>query len=66
LEDAVTITSKDTNVIIQLTASIKNLEIETSIAEKVQVGMAFNEMVRKEDPEFSKKFIQYFDAYIQM
>jgi len=58
------IDNKDSNVVIQLTAAIKNLEIETSVAEKVQVGTAFITMVRHDDPELAKTITKWFDVFL--
>lgn len=59
------ISSKEADAVLKLTAAIKNLEIETSIAEKVEVGMDFINLVRKEDVELSKQITKWFDIYIQ-
>lgn len=58
--------SKEADSIIKLTAAIKNLEIETSIAEKVETGQQFLSFVRKTgDIETSKDIAKYFDAFIK-
>jgi transposase-like protein len=58
------INSKDADAVLKLTAAIKNLEIETSIAEKVEVGSEFINMIRKEDIELSKVITKWFDIYL--
>lgn len=58
--------SKEADSIIKLTAAIKNLEIETSIAEKVETGQKFLAFIRKtSDLETSKIVAKYFDAFIK-
>lgn len=64
-EMKIPINSKEADAVLKLTSAIKNLEIETSIAEKVEVGMEFINLVRKEDTDLSKKISKWFDAYIQ-
>jgi len=59
------INSKDADAVLKITAAIKNLELETSIAEKVEVGTSFINMVRKEDLNLSKKIASWFDAYLK-
>lgn len=58
------INSKDADAVLKLTAAIKNLEIETSIAEKVDVGTAFINLVSKEDTELAKQISKWFDIYL--
>ena len=56
---------KDADAVIKYTAAIKNLEIETSIADKVEVGIAFINMVRAEDVELSKQIATWFDTFLK-
>lgn len=58
------INSKDADAVLKLTAAIKNLEIETSIAEKVDVGTGFINLVSKEDVELAKQISKWFDIYL--
>lgn len=57
--------SKDTDVIIKLTGAIKNLEIELSVAEVVDVFMKYNEHVRKVAPDKLKEEVDLQDSYIK-
>lgn len=58
--------SKEADTLIKITAAIKNLEVETSIAEKVEVGQDFLHFVRQAaGMDFSKEAARYFDAYIK-
>lgn len=59
------IDSKQSDSLLKLTQAIKNLEIETSIAEKVDVGIAFINLVRKDDVELAKTISQWFDVFIK-
>lgn len=58
------INSKDADAILKLTSAIKNLEIETSIAEKVDVGTDFINLVSKEDTVLAKQISKWFDIYL--
>ncbi|MGZ3753590.1 MAG: hypothetical protein ACXVAY_01445 [Mucilaginibacter sp.] len=57
--------SKEADTIMKLTASIKNLEVETSIGEIVEVARDFIDFVRKTDLEMAKKITSLFDMFIQ-
>ena len=59
------ITSKEADSVLKLTTAIKNLELETSIADKVEVATAFINLVRKEDPELAKQITKWFDIFLQ-
>jgi uncharacterized protein YjcR len=65
IEEGKRVNPKDGDAVIKYTAAIKNLELETSIAEKVEVGMAFINFVRPENVELSKEIAQYFDAFLK-
>lgn len=58
------INSKEADAVLKLTSAIKNLEIETSIAEKVEVGSEFINMIRKEDTDLAKIVTKWFDLYL--
>lgn len=57
--------SKEGDVIRKLTASIRELETETSVAQVVDVFIPFNEWARKVDPEQAKKMLDFQDAFIK-
>lgn len=59
------INSKEADAVLKLTSAIKNLELETSIADKVEVGIAFINVVRTEDIDLSKKIAAWFDVYLK-
>jgi transposase-like protein len=59
------VNSKEADAVLKLTAAIKNLEYETSIAEKVEVGMEFINMVKADDAELAKTITKWFDVFIQ-
>lgn len=59
------ITSQEADAVLKLTIAIKNLELETSIADKVEVGISFINFVRPENPELSKEIAQFFDAFLK-
>lgn len=58
--------SKEADAVVKITASIKNLETETNIAEKMATGKEFLSFVRKTSGfEFSKEVARIFNAYIK-
>lgn len=58
--------SKEADTIIKITAAIRNLEIETSIAEKVETGQQFLTFIRRTGGlDLSKDIAKHFDAYIK-
>ncbi len=61
-------TNKEADTLIKITAAIRNLETETSLAEKIETGKAFLQFLRKLGPQqmqFSKDVAILFDAYIK-
>ena len=64
-QDKIPISSKEADAVLKLTAAINNLELETSIADKVEVGSAFINMLRREDPELAKTITKWFDIFLQ-
>lgn len=64
-DNGTAINSKQADSVLKLTAAIKNLEVETSIAEKVEVGTDFINLVRKENVELSKEITKWFDVYLK-
>jgi transposase len=58
-------TTKEADVLIKLSASIKNLEVETGLGETYEVGRAFIDFVRKHNIALAKEITTYFDLYIQ-
>lgn len=59
------INSKEADAVLKLTTAIRNLELDTSIADKVDVGTAFINMVRKDDVELSKIITKWFDVFLK-
>jgi DNA-binding XRE family transcriptional regulator len=59
------INSKEADAVLKLTSAIKNLELETSIADKVEVGTAFINLVRKENLELAKTIATWFDLFLK-
>lgn len=58
--------TKEADTIIKITAAIKNLEVETSIAEKVETAQQFLKFVRTTSSiDTSKKIASLFDAFIK-
>lgn len=64
-KDGIPINSKEADAVLKLTAAIRNLELETSIADKVDVGSAFINLVRKDDVELAKTITNWFDVYLK-
>lgn len=63
--DKIPINSKEADSVLKLTAAIQKLEVETSIAEKVEVGTEFIRMVRQENADLAKEITHWFDIYLQ-
>lgn len=59
------VTPGDMDGVLKLTAAIKNLELETSIADKVEVGTSFINLVRKENADLAKQITKWFDIFLQ-
>lgn len=58
--------SKEADAVVKITAAIKNLETETNIADKVEVGKDFLAFIRKiTSYEESNKIAKLFDTYIK-
>lgn len=58
--------SKEADAVVKITAAIKNLETETNIADKVEVGKDFLAFIRKITTfEDSNKIAKLFDTYIK-
>ena len=57
--------TKEADVISKITAAIKQLETETSIAECFEVGKKFIQFLRKNDLEKAKEVTTLYDAFIQ-
>ena len=58
--------SKEADAVVKITASIKNLETETNIAEKMAAGKEFLSFVRKTSGfETSKEIAKLFNTYIK-
>lgn len=59
-------TTPEGDLISKLTSSIKNLESDTSLAEKMETGKEFLRFVRKvDDFELSNRLANLFDAFIK-
>lgn len=58
--------SKEADAVVKITAAIKNLETETNIADKVEVGKQFLAFIRKITTyEEANKTAKLFDTYIK-
>lgn len=58
--------SKEADAVVKITAAIKNLETETNIADKVEVGKQFLAFIRKiATYEEANKTAKLFDTYIK-
>jgi len=58
-------TSKEADVQAKTTASIRNLETETNVAQTIEVAREFINWVRPEDLEQAKLITRLFDAFIK-
>jgi len=57
--------SKEADVQRKITASIRELETETSIAEVVDVFMKFSEFMQKIDFDKAKEILSYQDSFVK-
>ena len=58
--------SKEADAVVKITSAIKNLETETNIADKVEVGKNFLAFIRKITTyDESNKIAKLFDTYIK-
>jgi transcriptional regulator with XRE-family HTH domain len=64
-DEGTPINSKEADALLKLTQAIKNLELECSIADKVEVGTEFINMVKTDDPELAKTITRWFDVFLQ-
>lgn len=55
---------KEADAISKITSSIQRLEVETSIAEYVEVGRKFINFLRPINLKLAKETVEYFDAFI--
>jgi transposase-like protein len=58
------INSKEADALLKITTAIKNLEIETSIAEKVDVATDFISFVSTEDQKLAEQISDWFEQYL--
>lgn len=65
IENGLRVNPKDGDAAIKYSAAIKNLELETSIADKVEVGMALIGFIRKENIEDAKVVTKWFDVFLK-
>lgn len=57
--------TKMADMLVKYTASVKNLETETSLAQIIDVGTRFLDFLRAEDLHRAKDIAPLFDAFIQ-
>lgn len=57
--------SKEADTITKLTSAIKNLEIETSLAEVFEIGKKFITWLQANDFEKSKEVVDLYDGFIK-
>lgn len=64
-EDENTGDAKIADMCVKYTASIKNLETETSIAELMEAGDRFHKFLQVIDPAFALTVLNHYDAFIK-
>ena len=57
--------SKEADILMKLSASIKKMEEDVGISELVSAGMRFGDWLRKIDLDKAKEFVNYWDAFIK-
>lgn len=58
-------TTKEADVIMKLSASIRKMEDEAGISDLISAGMRFIEWLRKADLDKAKEFVTFWDAFIK-
>lgn len=57
--------SKEADILMKLSASIKKMEEDVGISELVSAGMRFGDWLRKIDLDKAKEFVNWWDAFIK-
>ncbi len=57
--------SKEADILMKLSASIKKMEDDAGISELVSAGMRFGDWLRKIDLDKAKEYVEYWDAFIK-
>lgn len=57
--------SKEADILMKLSASIKKMEDDVGISELVSAGMRFGDWLRKIDLDKAKEFVNWWDAFIK-
>lgn len=65
LQDAKEGDPKQADAFVKYTASINNLETETSVGSIIEVGRMFVNYIQNEDPQLAVKVLNYIDALIK-
>jgi len=59
------VSNKEADTLTKLTASIRSLETECSLSDKISVTCQFLEWIRKFDLEKAQEFSDFFDGFIK-
>lgn len=59
------VSTKDVDSIVKLTSAIKQLEVDTSVGEIIDVAKKFIDFVRQDNLDTAKLVTEYFDVFIQ-
>ena len=65
MANAEEVNPKDAELAVKYTAAIKNLDVEVTIPEIVEIGKMFTTWLRKKDKEMAKTVVRLFDAFIK-
>lgn len=57
--------SKEADILMKLSASIKKMEEDAGISELISSGMRFADWLRRTDLDKAKEFVGYWDAFIR-
>lgn len=57
--------SREADILMKLSASIKKMEDDVGISELVSAGMRFGDWLRKIDLDKAKEFVNWWDAFIK-
>ena len=57
--------SREADILMKLSASIKKMEDDVGISELISAGMRFGDWLRKIDLDKAKEFVNWWDAFIK-
>jgi hypothetical protein len=65
MAEADEINPRDVDLAVKYTAAIKNLDVELTIPDIVEIAKMFTSWLRRQDKELAKTIARHFDAFIK-